>query len=163
VTDANFAKQAEPGAGKVKEMCPQCLLMQRLSSPCHCTAAQPEKAATLLRHGDLLHRSKFQYFQSEYFQSEYWNPITVYNDSIIRNARGRFPELASVHGLEAWHEGGCSGDPGDCVNVLPLCLDTKRCAVAIGGSLKLVAEQKVEARLICKHIAMHDGGASGIA
>jgi hypothetical protein len=69
--DANFAKQAVvaavPRAGKVKEMCPQCLLMQRLSSPCHCTAVQPGKAATLLRHGDLLHRSKFQYFQSNIF------------------------------------------------------------------------------------------------
>jgi hypothetical protein len=60
--DANFAKQAVvaavPQAGKVKEMCPQCLLMQRLSSPCHCTAVQPGKAATLLRHGDLLNPFK---------------------------------------------------------------------------------------------------------
>jgi hypothetical protein len=51
--DANFAKQAVvaavPRAGKVKEMCPQCLLMQRLSSPCHCIAVQPGKAALLLR------------------------------------------------------------------------------------------------------------------
>jgi hypothetical protein len=108
--DANFAKQAEPGAGKVKEMCPQCLLMQRLSSPCHCTAVQPGKAATLLRHGNLLHRSKFQYFQSEYFPF-YWNPITVNNDSIIRKARGRFPELAYVHAYDFLVYASCPCHP----------------------------------------------------
>ena len=84
--DANFAKQAVvatvPGAGKVKEMCPQCLLMQRLSSPCHCTAVQPGKAATLLRHGDLLNRSKFRIcFSFEYVSvllEHIRFPITVY-------------------------------------------------------------------------------------
>jgi hypothetical protein len=36
VLDANFAKKAEPGAGNFKEICRQCLFMQKLISPCLC-------------------------------------------------------------------------------------------------------------------------------
>jgi hypothetical protein len=64
-------QEQEKLPGKFKEMCPQCRLMQRLMSPvfAECWSAMPAgKAAMLLRHCDLLHRSKFQDFK------KYWKP-----------------------------------------------------------------------------------------
>jgi hypothetical protein len=59
ISKSRDAEQAEPGAGNFKEICPQCLFMQRLISPVfaeYCTAVQ---AGTALRHRDVLRRSKF--------------------------------------------------------------------------------------------------------
>jgi hypothetical protein len=53
------------------------------------------KAAMQLRYRDLLHRSDIS--ENDIFIIISQPYIIVYIDSIIRNARGRFPELASVH------------------------------------------------------------------
>ena len=63
------------------------------------------KAAMLLRHHDSLHRSEYQIFLKLKII------FLVYIDSIIRNARGHFPELASVHG------GGLERSEGDSIRV----------------------------------------------
>ena len=65
---------------------------------------------------------------------------------------GRF--WVGVGCFQASHEVRRLGDPSDGINVLLLSLHTQRCAAAIGVPVKLVEEQKVEARLVGKDIAV---------